>query len=121
VIATERTVRSRAFAEALSEIDGSLTVYEHATQPLVGLVESGMRDGDTDAYERETLGELLTPIKRENTDVLILGCTHFSSVAREISDFMGNGVRIIDAARIGAEEFIKSVRVSGRGRLCYTT
>ena len=45
VIATQATVRSHAYFEAIKEEDPFVEVYEHATPELVPLVEAGRLDG----------------------------------------------------------------------------
>ena len=121
VIATDATVCSGAFSGAISSLSPDLSVTEVSAQPLVGLVESGALDGRVGEGERETLSHILEKIKLERIDVLILGCTHFSSLAGEISRAMGDGVTVIDAARVGAREFIKNIRDGGCGKITYTS
>ena len=45
VIATQATVRSRAYFQAIKEEDPFVEVVEHATPKLVPLVEAGQLDG----------------------------------------------------------------------------
>ena len=45
VIATQATVRSRAYFQAIKEEDPFIEVFEHATPDLVPLVEAGRLDG----------------------------------------------------------------------------
>ena len=48
-------------------------------------------------------------IKESDADTLILGCTHFSHLEGEIKRLLPD-VRIINPARVGAEEMIKKVK-----------
>lgn len=107
VIATKRTVDSHAFRDALANLDSALTVTEICTQSFVDMAESGI-------YEREEIDTALRPLADKKIDTLILGCTHFSHLAKIISDIMGD-VRIIDSAKTGAEKILSMDGSLGNG------
>jgi glutamate racemase len=110
VIATQATVRSRAYFGAIKEEDPFVEVYEHATPELVPLVESGELEGPVvEAALRRSLapllgeqdeaGDFVFPLPREgHIDTLLLGCTHYPLLAPAIRDIVGEGVAVIDSA-----------------------
>ena len=80
VIATSATIQSHKYRQMLLQYNPELTVYELATPRLVPVIESG-------EYKygiQELLGEYLLPYQNK-IDALILGCTHYPLVQKEIS------------------------------------
>ena len=119
VIATRHTARSGAFGREIRLISDA-EVYELGEQELVTLVESGNRDGCIDGECREYLKRLAVRIKNTNADTLILGCTHFSHLEKELQRLLPK-VKIISPARVGAEEIVKKTKSRTRenGRVTY--
>lgn len=95
VIGTRGTVGSHAYRDAIKKLDSKNSVVETACPLLVPAIEEG-----------ETAGELinllikkyLTPLKKAKLDCLVLGCTHYPIIKKEIKGFMGNEVKLIDPA-----------------------
>ena len=68
-------------------------VIPFACPGLVEFVERGEVQGDA---LRSFLEELLSPLKRENLDAIVLGCTHYPFVKAEFSSILGAKVQIFD-------------------------
>ena len=113
VIATDMTVASHAFSRAILKVDPEITVREHPLQSLVGMVESGVRDGNVTKKQKEKIKDLILGSVDGDTDTLILGCTHFSHLEMTVGDVLGEGVRIVNAAREGARAIPKPRSGSG--------
>ena len=97
VIATQATVRSRAYFQAIKEEDPFIEVYEHATPDLVPLVEAGRLDGPlVEDVVRSSLGPLFD--RAPDIDTLLLGCTHYPLLAPVIRAVSGERVGVIDSA-----------------------
>ena len=62
-------------------------------------MENGITDKD-DIVVKTMVSRYLEPIKRENVDTLILGCTHYPLLRDAIAEYMGEGVKLISS---GAE------------------
>ena len=114
VIATEATASSGAFSKALAKFPSVKEVYELPLQRLVALVEDGAVDGNLKSRERDELSRLLAPMKNK-IDTLILGCTHFPHLEREISGCLP-GVRLVSSSREGAREISKITKNTGKGK-----
>ena len=123
VIATERTVLDGAFGRVIKRKNPDARVVEIPMQDLVCAVENGARAGN---LRLATFGEI-EKIRRAALeicpDALVLGCTHFSSVADLIHEALPT-VRIINPARLGAfamaEELVSAgIYVRESGRLIY--
>ena len=97
VIATQATVRSRAYFQAIKEEDPFVEVVEHATPDLVPLVEAGHLEGPLvhDVVAR-SLEALLGG--GHDIDTLLLGCTHYPLLAAVIRNIVGTDVAVIDSA-----------------------
>ena len=106
VIATEGTTRSGAYPTAIKNILGIGADIRVIACPLfVPLVEGGFLDGP----ETKAVAEgYLAPLKENNIDTLVLGCTHYPHLKKIIADVMGLGVKLIDPA----EETAKEVKVT---------
>jgi glutamate racemase len=78
----------------------TVKVTAQACPLLVPLVEEGMTDHPA---TRMILKNYLRPLKNANTDTLILGCTHYPLLEKEIDRIMGKNCRVISSAKAAAE------------------
>lgn len=101
VMATEATVISRAYQNALYSLDTGLEVTAVACPRLAPLIQNG--DVFSEAVE-EAAREYAAPLKRENVDTVILGCTHYPLIARMLRRLLGPHVALIDSAEEIARE-----------------
>jgi glutamate racemase len=101
VIATQATVRSRAYFQAIKDENPFIEVVEQATPELVPLVEAGQLDGELveDVVRRSLRPLLELPIP---LDTLLLGCTHYPLLAPVIRRIVGPEVAVIDSAKATA-------------------
>ena len=74
VLATNATVQSRAFTEAVHALDPQRQVFEVGCRKFVPLVETGR--AETQEAEEAAL-EYLRPLHAAQAQSIILGCTHF--------------------------------------------
>lgn len=118
VIATERTVASGAFSHELSRLTEA-TVGELACQRLVALVEGGCRDGRINAECEGEINRIAELVWTLGADTLILGCTHFSHLERELQKRCK--VKTVSPAREGALALVKEIKNSRgeNGRTIY--
>lgn len=98
IIATEASIKSRAYEKRLSEAAPELKIIPRACPLFVPLVEHGK--AHTGIPETESaVRDYLSPMKGK-IDTLILGCTHYPLLADPITEYLGNNIRLID---VGAE------------------
>ncbi|MEW6238836.1 MAG: glutamate racemase [Candidatus Omnitrophota bacterium] len=95
VIGTKSTINSGAYQKKLLELDRSLHIAAAPCPLFVPLAEEGWVD---DPITLETAKRYLTPLRGENVDVLILGCTHFPLLEGIIRQAMGGNVTLINSA-----------------------
>ncbi len=118
VIATEATVRSRAFTRAIrSARGGATTVFELATQELVSMIEAGARDGCISRSDVSRLRQMLSPVWGWDVDVLVLGCTHFPLLFNTVGELFP-GVRLISSTHEGVKKITRLAK-SGSGATVY--
>ncbi|MBI3671618.1 glutamate racemase [Candidatus Azambacteria bacterium] len=97
VIATERTVNSKAFERELKKLDRKIKVFQAPCPLLVPIVEAGERNSKaTDII----LSGYLKPLIKKNIDTLILGCTHYGILEKNIRKITGKKIQIISEAKI---------------------
>jgi glutamate racemase len=127
VIATQATVRSRAYFGAIKDENPFIEVYEHATPSLVPLVEAGHLEGSiVTSAVRESLapllgdpaagadGDAVFPLPPgERIDTLLLGCTHYPLLVDTIAGVVGPGVAVIDSASATASALASLLEVHG--------
>lgn len=78
-------------------------IFEQACPLLVPLVEEGWTDK---AETRMILKKYLRPLKVKEIDTLILGCTHYPLLIKDISRIMGKNVKIVNPAEVAAGKLV---------------
>jgi len=112
VIATEGTIKSDVYPQAIKQLDNQIDVYSKASPLFVPLVEEDLLKGEIP----EKVAEMyLSDLKKTPLDVLILGCTHYPLLTEPISKCMGPEVTLLNPASAVASE-LKQV-LSGRNLL----
>ncbi|CAA7599506.1 Glutamate racemase [Acididesulfobacillus acetoxydans] len=116
LIATEATVRSRAYSAAISQVlargvvpkdrrlveawqngEHAIALSKAQACPLfVPLVEAGLAGS---AEARGIARTYLASLKETGVDTLILGCTHYPFLAPVIGEILGDTVKLVDPAQ----------------------
>ena len=99
VIATEGTVKSRAYTKAIHAIDARIEVIECPAPLFVPLAEEGWANTHV---AREVAGVYLEPLIDAGIDTLVLGCTHYPILRGTIERVVGDSVAIVDSAETTA-------------------
>ncbi len=107
VVATEFTVKSGAYSEAIRKLDPEIYVVGQPAMSFVKLVESGVTTGDE---ARAVVGDVLNAFRDSGIDTLVLGCTHFPLLAPLIAEVMGPDVTLVDPAEETAKETLSVLR-----------
>ncbi len=100
LIATEATVKSKAYEEEVGRLDPDMRIFARACPLLVPLVEEG-RTAD-DPIVHAVVWEYLSEFKGLDLDTLILGCTHYPVIKDAITQCMAE-VTIVDSASATAK------------------
>jgi glutamate racemase len=100
VIGTSLTIYSGAYEKAFKELGTQAEIVGRACPLFVPLVEEGWLDH---AASRLIAQEYLEPLKKDNIDTLLLGCTHYPLLMKVIKEIMGD-INYVDAsAEVGVE------------------
>lgn len=94
LIGTELTVNSKMYEQLISLVNESIEVKSIVCTKLVQAIEY---DYDNKVIIKNVLKECLKDLDK-NSDVLILGCTHFSIISKEIRKYLGEDFNIIDSS-----------------------
>lgn len=95
VIGTESTIKNGAYAKTLAKLNPALSVISSPAQPLVSIVEHG-ETGTSKA--QKAVDTELEVFDNQLIEALILGCTHFPFLQKEIQNKLGSNVQLIDPA-----------------------
>ncbi|MBQ3266468.1 MAG: glutamate racemase [Atopobiaceae bacterium] len=111
VLATQGTVASGSYERAIHMLDAGVRVSQAAAGELVSIVEEELAGGshlhedwmrNREIFEtpqvRETVARCVEPLLGKGIDTVVLGCTHFPLLARQIREAMGGDVRIVSSA-----------------------
>jgi glutamate racemase len=127
IIATEATVHSRAYANAIATIDPLIEVIERACPLFVPLAEEGWAESEV---ARKVADDYLNDLRNNDIGALVLGCTHYPILRDVIREAIGREVVLIDSGEAAAGE-VKTLlessklssphpeRVTRERRLCY--
>ena len=110
VIATEATVQSGAYSDAIRKIDPACEVIERACPLFVPLAEEGWADSHVASSVAE---HYLGDLRRFDTGALVLGCTHYPILQKVISKTMRSSINLIDSGEATAGEVERLLKDKG--------
>jgi glutamate racemase len=110
VIATEATVQSHAYRQAISSVDENAEIIERACPLFVSLAEEGWADT---TVARDVARQYLSDFNRQTVSALVLGCTHYPILRDVIADTVGEGLTLIDSGEATAAEVKSFLKQSG--------
>jgi glutamate racemase len=104
VIATETTVNSGGYQQAIQQLKPDAKVHAYSGALLVSLAEEGWTEGPiTEAIIQRYLEPVLYGPHSSAVDCLVLGCTHYPTLLPAIRKIVGNRMSIVDSAKTTAE------------------
>ena len=100
VIGTKSTILSNLYASKITQVDPAIKVSSLATPLLAPMIEEGFFDNN---ISHTVIQSYLSSPKLKGIDSLVLACTHYPLIEKEISDYYSGTVDIINSAEIVAE------------------
>lgn len=98
LIATEATVRSKIYRETLGGINPEISLVSQGSKDLANFIEKNSTDKDA---LKKILTDTIDPIIRKaSINHLILGCTHYPIVSKDIQELYPNLHLINPATRL---------------------
>lgn len=95
VLATLGTIASETFPIEIKKLNIKAKIFQNPAPMLVPLIEEG-----DNKLAKPFLLKYLRPFMNKRLDALVLGCTHYPILKREIKENMQNGVKIISQDEI---------------------
>jgi glutamate racemase len=127
VIGTRATIESGVYEEELFKLDAGLKIYSRPCPLLVPLVEE---DWVGKPETNMILKKYLRWLKSTHIDTLILGCTHYPFLIKDIQRIMGRNCNVLNAPAIVARKLadylerhpeMEQTLEANRRRVFYTT
>ncbi|WP_349630346.1 glutamate racemase [Lentilactobacillus sp. Marseille-Q4993] len=115
VIGTNGTVNSKSYERLILKEQQDANVFQLGCPDFVTIVEDG--DAGTEKA-REVVADQLKYFDDKNIDTLILGCTHFPIIEKEVTNAMP-GVTLVDpgmATAIIAKNQIETYKIASDGK-----
>jgi glutamate racemase len=97
LIGTKRTVQSSIYSQKLKEIDSTIELHSLATPLLAPMIEEGFHNSQ---ISHEIIAQYLSDPLLSSIEALILACTHYPLIEKEIRSFYKDNVAILDSAII---------------------
>ena len=123
VLATTRTLASERFQRL---VGNHANGYRVLAQPCPGLAEAIEAHGPASAEVSALLDTFVAPLAAAAADVVVLGCTHYPSVAEAIARRMPAGTVLLDTGEPVARQLDRLLATrcllgGGHGRLTLAT
>ena len=99
IIATKTTILSGVYQEKLSRRRPSLKYSALATPLLAPMIEEGFYNNN---ISQTVIHNYLEQPELKDIDALILGCTHYVMIKKEISNFYNGKIKLFDSTDIVA-------------------
>jgi len=100
LIGTKRTVQSGVYVRKIEEQSKQITVRSLATPLLAPMIEEGFFNNQ---ISHEIIAQYLSDPELSSTDALILACTHYPLIKREISEYYHGKMAILDSSEVIAK------------------
>ena len=101
VIGTKGTIRSGIYKTKIQKLNQKLEVIEEATPLLASLVEENFYNTQ---ISKLILAEYLNTAELKDIDSIVLGCTHYPLLKKDIVAVLGESVNIFDSSEVIAEK-----------------
>lgn len=124
-LATDFTVASGAHKKEIQEMDPEIQVFGQGCPKFVPLIE-GEKFGSPELAA--AIKEYTDKLKAHDVDTVMLSCTHYPFVEKEIKEAFGPGVTILDPAERTVQAAIEDLQQRklqrdvglGRAEVCFT-
>ena len=100
IIGTKRTIQSNIYEKKLKELRPDLAVASLATPLLAPMIEEGFFDSN---ISNTVINAYLNYPDFAYSDAMILACTHYPLIKKEINDFFKKPVKVFDSTNVVAK------------------
>ncbi len=99
LIGTKRTVQSGVYLRKIEEAKKNITLHSLPTPLLAPMIEEGFFDNQ---ISHEIIAQYLADSELQNIETLILACTHYPLIKKEINEFYNGKLPILDSSEVVA-------------------
>jgi glutamate racemase len=110
LIGTKQTVGSEVYTHKLKLVNPAIELASLATPLLVPMIEEGFHKNEIS--EQIIAQYLETPVLTD-IEALILGCTHYPLIKKQVSSFFNGRVQVIDSSLIVARALEAMLKAEG--------
>ncbi len=110
VIGTKGTIQSEIYPNKLKGLSGSMEVRPLATPLLCPMIEEGFIN---DNISRTVIDSYLSQEQLSNIDKIVLACTHYPLIKKQVNEFYENKVEVIDSSEVVAIHLKKVLEERG--------
>ena len=100
LIGTKQTVNSNVYRKKVDELDKDIELKSHATPLLAAMIEEGFFN---DSISESVIHAYLSDPDLQDIEALILGCTHYPLIKKQIENYYKGEVDVLDASQIVAQ------------------
>ena len=100
VIGTKGTIHSRIYVKRIEKLNPNLKVLSNATPLLASMIEEGYYNNK---ISQSIIDSYLSKSSFKGIEALILGCTHYPLIKKEVEKFYQQKIEIIDSASVVAQ------------------
>ena len=102
VLGTKFTAKSKVYDIEIENINSDIQVVDKACPAFVPFIES---EGNVDKDATKTIiHETLENTRNLGVDTVVLGCTHYPILKKDIEEYYGNNIKVISSGREAARE-----------------
>lgn len=110
VIGTKRTIQSDIYSRKIKAQQKGISLRSLATPLLAPMIEEGFFDNQ---ISREIIAQYLSDPQLGDLDALILACTHYPLIKKEITEFYQGKTQILDSSMVAAEALRQYLTAQG--------
>lgn len=100
LIGTKRTVQSDLYTKKIQEKNKGITLHTLATPLLAPMIEEGFFNNQ---ISKEIIGQYLSDPHLGEIEGLILACTHYPLIKKEINEYYHGKTKVLDSSLVAAE------------------
>ncbi|GAB3830221.1 glutamate racemase [Pontibacter rugosus] len=100
LIGTKQTVNSNVYRKKVDELDQNIQLQSLATPLLAAMIEEGFFN---DSISESVIHAYLSDPHLHDIEALILGCTHYPLIKKQIEKYYEGNVDVLDASQIVAQ------------------
>lgn len=97
IIGTKATINSNIYLDEIKDLNSNIEIFQKATPLLVPLIEEGwLKKTET----KMILKKYLIALKNKQVEALVLACTHYPFLLKNIKNIMGKGCLVFDPGKV---------------------